>query len=69
MDDHTKQQANALYAKMPSAPPPPERDGEVQWADVENSEAWQFCAAIVQLVGAHEAPREPATRRTKASAD
>jgi hypothetical protein len=39
-----------LYTTMPGAPTPSMEGGYYLWGEVEDTEHWQFCAAIIAAI-------------------
>jgi hypothetical protein len=44
------ERAKSLYCSMPGAEPPATVDGYLMWGDVDGTEEWTFCVAIVRMV-------------------
>lgn len=44
----------ALYELMPGAPSPPVEDGLTCWGDVDHTDEWAFCEALVDRFDALE---------------
>jgi hypothetical protein len=44
------ERAQSIYCSMPKAEPPPTVDGYLMWGDVDGTEEWTFCVAIVRMV-------------------
>jgi hypothetical protein len=44
------ERARSIYSSMPGAEPPPTVDGYLMWGDVDGTEEWTFCVAIVRMV-------------------
>jgi len=44
------ERAKSLYRSMPGAEPPATVDGYLMWGDVDGTEEWTFCVAIVLMV-------------------